>query len=114
MHFLGLLFMQKESPETIKQYSHQLSLVPVSSSHEATLSTGQSSPMSSKATPTQQPSADGHVYINNLTLINLALYWFGPQKESHLTKILLVFQLGVCSVAFILRYELALLFYRSQ
>ena len=56
---------------------------------------------------------DGEATItfNNLTLINLALVWFGPMHEDTLTKLLLCVQvLGSC-VAFVIRYPLASFFY---
>lgn len=47
----------------------------------------------------------------NWTLINLVLFFIGPQYEGTLTKILLVFQILCCSLAFGIRYYVASYFY---
>ncbi|XP_059474985.1 UDP-N-acetylglucosamine--dolichyl-phosphate N-acetylglucosaminephosphotransferase [Neocloeon triangulifer] len=54
---------------------------------------------------------EGDVEVNNLTLINLLLYWRGPTHEEALTKILMMVQVVGTLVAFAIRYPLAALFY---
>lgn len=51
------------------------------------------------------------VYINNLTIINVCLYWGGSTTEANLTRRLLLFQLLINLAAFLFRYQLAALFY---
>ena len=51
------------------------------------------------------------LYMNNMTLINLVLYWTGPLHEARLTFYLLFFQ-GCCTLlAFFVRYYLVFVFY---
>lgn len=53
----------------------------------------------------------GLVMTNNLTLINLVLYYLGPTHEAKLTTILICIQIFFTGVAFIIRYPLASIFY---
>ena len=56
---------------------------------------------------------DGETWIecNNLTLINFTLKVFGPLHERTLTIVLLSLQVLCSTVAFVIRYPLALFFY---
>ncbi|CAH1983922.1 unnamed protein product [Acanthoscelides obtectus] len=54
---------------------------------------------------------NGYVVTNNLTLINLVLYYLGPLHEQGLTIILLVIQIFCTCLAFVIRYPLAHYFY---
>lgn len=47
-------------------------------------------------------TANGKEYPN-MTLINLALVWFGPMRERSLTLLLLTFQAACCALALYLR-----------
>ena len=58
-----------------------------------------------------EESENGDIKINNLTIINLVLYAFGPMKEWKLTSILLLFQCVCSSAALLVRYKLAGLLY---
>ncbi|CAI4223365.1 unnamed protein product [Auanema sp. JU1783] len=49
--------------------------------------------------------------INNLTIINLILYWTGPQHERTLTNMLLGIQVLTIGFAFFVRFYLASIFY---
>ncbi|XP_075226071.1 alg7 dolichyl-phosphate N-acetylglucosaminephosphotransferase [Lycorma delicatula] len=49
--------------------------------------------------------------INNMTLINFLLIWFGPTHEAKLTTVLLIVQVLCTCIAFIIRYPLASYFY---
>uniref|UniRef100_A0A1B6CB88 UDP-N-acetylglucosamine--dolichyl-phosphate N-acetylglucosaminephosphotransferase n=2 Tax=Clastoptera arizonana TaxID=38151 RepID=A0A1B6CB88_9HEMI len=54
----------------------------------------------------------GKIYqVNNLTLINLILIWFGPLHEATLTTALLCIQVLFSCIAFLIRYPLASYFY---
>lgn len=52
-----------------------------------------------------------YMQVNNLTLINLVLKLCGPLHEQTLTFILLVIQVVCSGLAFLVRYQLAKLFY---
>eukprot|EP01007_Sphenomonas_quadrangularis_P001144 NODE_2044_length_692_cov_159.293935_g1729_i0.p1 GENE.NODE_2044_length_692_cov_159.293935_g1729_i0~~NODE_2044_length_692_cov_159.293935_g1729_i0.p1 ORF type:complete len:162 (+),score=42.75 NODE_2044_length_692_cov_159.293935_g1729_i0:25-486(+) len=49
----------------------------------------------------------------NFTLLNLALYIFGPLREDTLCHVLLAFQAFCCAVAFFIRYQVASYVYES-
>lgn len=52
-----------------------------------------------------------YIIMNNLTLINFVIYVFGPMHEKRVVQVLMVIQvLGSC-VAFLVRYQLAKIFY---
>ncbi|CAH1174200.1 unnamed protein product [Phaedon cochleariae] len=53
----------------------------------------------------------GYVYTNNLTLINLVLYYLGPMHEAKLTSVLIGIQIFFTCLAFVIRYPLASIFY---
>ncbi|XP_075587081.1 alg7 dolichyl-phosphate N-acetylglucosaminephosphotransferase isoform X2 [Dermatophagoides farinae] len=48
---------------------------------------------------------------SNLTLINLMLVFFGPMRESQLTRLLLIIQFICTLIAFFIRYGLSEIFY---
>lgn len=56
---------------------------------------------------------DGESYtqINNLTLINLVLKFFGPMNEQYAVIIILLLQVMCSALAFVIRYYIARLFY---
>lgn len=57
-------------------------------------------------------TTDHHlVFINNLTLINLFLFWFGPMKEEKLTNCLILFQVLCSLLGFVIRYYLVSFIY---
>lgn len=58
-----------------------------------------------------QEDDKGIVTCNNLTLINYVLIKTGPMKEPTLTLILLLIQIISSSLAFLIRYPLASIFY---
>ncbi|XP_063916550.1 UDP-N-acetylglucosamine--dolichyl-phosphate N-acetylglucosaminephosphotransferase [Zophobas morio] len=59
----------------------------------------------------QWQEKEDYVITNNLTLINLVLYYLGPLHEASLTVILLCIQVFCSVLAFIIRYPLAWIFY---
>lgn len=54
---------------------------------------------------------DDEIVTNNFTLINFAIYLFGPMHEQRLTYLLCGFQVLCTFVAFAIRYPLAVYFY---
>ena len=56
-------------------------------------------------------SKGSKVCVSNLTIINYALFVFGPMHEATLTSVLLVFQATCSCVALVIRYQLAGVFY---
>lgn len=54
---------------------------------------------------------EDEVVTNNFTLINFAIYLFGPMHEQRLTYVLCSFQVFCTLVAFTIRYPLAIYFY---
>ncbi|CAP21068.2 Protein CBG24468 [Caenorhabditis briggsae] len=56
---------------------------------------------------------DGEIYVrmNNLTIINLVLKFFGPMHESSLNGLLMLIQMLCSCLAFFIRFYLASLFY---
>ncbi|KAF3430329.1 hypothetical protein E2986_11626 [Frieseomelitta varia] len=58
-----------------------------------------------------QEDDHGIVTCNNFTLINFVLIKTGPMKEPTLTLILLLIQIASSSLAFLIRYPLASIFY---
>ena len=55
--------------------------------------------------------SEEYIEINNFTLINLLLRFFGPTHELKLTIYILVIQIACSCLAFLIRYPLAKLFY---
>lgn len=51
------------------------------------------------------------IECNNLTLLNLVLYFMGPLHEKHLVTIILGIQVVCSIIAFLIRYQLAKVFY---
>ena len=49
--------------------------------------------------------------INNLTILNLCLYWWGPMKEKDIVKKILGMQAAWCAIALIIRHPIAQFFY---
>jgi UDP-N-acetylglucosamine--dolichyl-phosphate N-acetylglucosaminephosphotransferase len=62
----------------------------------------------------KDPEKKKLIVKNNLTLINLVLYFTGPISEEHLTIILLLLQAIVCAVGFALRYIISTALYGDQ
>lgn len=58
-----------------------------------------------------EKDGDTWVEVNNLTLLNLCLLWFGPMPERRLTVILLSLQLFCSALAFFIRFYAARLVY---
>ena len=54
---------------------------------------------------------ESYVTVNNLTIINFILKLFGPMHERSLTILLLVIQVLCSCIAFMIRYQLALLLF---
>ena len=95
------LDIDKLSPLTVKilKIFHRAGLVYLSSSPDL------------KKTPFSADADSKILYMNNLTLINLILYWTGPLPESQLTSLLLGLQVFCTMIAFFVRYYLVYLLY---
>jgi UDP-N-acetylglucosamine--dolichyl-phosphate N-acetylglucosaminephosphotransferase len=67
--------------------------------------------LSTLSSASEKKDLSDQFYVNNMTLINLVLYWGGPTSEATLTKRLLYIQILSSLLAFWMRYIFATMFY---
>lgn len=53
--------------------------------------------------------SEKNLVLNNFTLLNTLLIWFGPMREDRLAALLMLVQAGCCITAFFIRYYLSTL-----